>query len=275
MEHFWKGLNSTESQISAIPPERYGDRFVRFISGITKTRERAEIEKHQQLPSPTLVDASATDIVQSVEGTLDDPKLTGVNLLRDKTATNSSDPPGTDAVMARAEKAAEKSKRKGGNEKEVPDRSISAVRNVDGERGDMVTLPVIGEAAESGSANSRTPTPNHDLTPRRSGEDFRDYAATIGNAEMPSQSLGEVPPPTPPKTESNGQFRKSENINRGRERSPVSPPTPPKDEVRRVPSLDKELPSLPRASTNLSASPTRAQPEEMEGLRSRLEKMSA
>ncbi|KAF2100067.1 SAICAR synthase-like protein, partial [Rhizodiscina lignyota] len=44
-EHFWKGLSSPESQISAVPPERYGDRFVRFINGITKTREAAELEK--------------------------------------------------------------------------------------------------------------------------------------------------------------------------------------------------------------------------------------
>ncbi|KAF1352297.1 hypothetical protein BDV97DRAFT_293346, partial [Delphinella strobiligena] len=44
-EHFWKGMSAPEAQISAIPPERYGDRFIKFISGITKTRERAEYEK--------------------------------------------------------------------------------------------------------------------------------------------------------------------------------------------------------------------------------------
>jgi 1-phosphatidylinositol-4-phosphate 5-kinase len=45
MEHFFKGLANTESQISAIPPERYGDRFIKFITGVTKTKEAADREK--------------------------------------------------------------------------------------------------------------------------------------------------------------------------------------------------------------------------------------
>ncbi|KAI7666264.1 SAICAR synthase-like protein, partial [Hortaea werneckii] len=47
-EHLWKGLGGHESQISPIPPERYGDRFVKFISGITMSRERAEKERISQ-----------------------------------------------------------------------------------------------------------------------------------------------------------------------------------------------------------------------------------
>ena len=41
-EHFLKGLTNDEKQISAVPPDRYGDRFVRFINAITMTREAAE-----------------------------------------------------------------------------------------------------------------------------------------------------------------------------------------------------------------------------------------
>ncbi|KZF21776.1 SAICAR synthase-like protein, partial [Xylona heveae TC161] len=36
VEHLWKGLSHSKSQISAIPPEEYGDRFVKFITAITK-----------------------------------------------------------------------------------------------------------------------------------------------------------------------------------------------------------------------------------------------
>ncbi|KAL4894234.1 hypothetical protein BDV59DRAFT_16156 [Aspergillus ambiguus] len=42
MEHFFKGLSHDRSQISPVPPESYGDRFVKFIKGITMSKEEAE-----------------------------------------------------------------------------------------------------------------------------------------------------------------------------------------------------------------------------------------
>jgi len=44
-EHFFKALVQPEKEISAIPPVRYGARFVNFISGITVPRESAGGEK--------------------------------------------------------------------------------------------------------------------------------------------------------------------------------------------------------------------------------------
>ncbi|GAM43719.1 1-phosphatidylinositol-4-phosphate 5-kinase [Talaromyces pinophilus] len=41
-EHFWKGLSNSRSQISPIPPEQYGERFINFMEGITMSREEAE-----------------------------------------------------------------------------------------------------------------------------------------------------------------------------------------------------------------------------------------
>ncbi|QDS71353.1 hypothetical protein FKW77_002394 [Venturia effusa] len=52
VEHFFKGISNVESQISPIPPDRYGDRFVRFISGITKSIELALQEKADKVMSP-------------------------------------------------------------------------------------------------------------------------------------------------------------------------------------------------------------------------------
>lgn len=275
-------MSSPESQISAIPPERYGDRFIKFIAGITKTRERAEYEKEHP--------ETANDIglaVRRSEGTLDDPQLAGVNLLSPDINGN---PAGTEKVIRKAEKQAEKSRRHGANEEDVPDRSISSVRSPDGERQDLVTLPVIGEAAESGSANSASMTPQRSKESLRSlrGRNLEPHRAqhtVLGNAEMPNQSLGEVPPPTPPKSDGplSHPFAKPD-FERGRVPD-RPPPTPPKDErdmarlsgesrrsnISRE-SLDKALPHLPvpQASSTLSISPARASADEMERLRSRV-----
>ncbi|EPS45371.1 hypothetical protein H072_547 [Dactylellina haptotyla CBS 200.50] len=35
-EHFWKGLSQDKTEISAVPPQAYGDRFFRYISNIIK-----------------------------------------------------------------------------------------------------------------------------------------------------------------------------------------------------------------------------------------------
>ncbi|KAF5573798.1 polyketide synthase [Fusarium pseudoanthophilum] len=41
IEHFWKGLWHDRTQISAIPPQEYGERFLRFMEGITIVPEEA------------------------------------------------------------------------------------------------------------------------------------------------------------------------------------------------------------------------------------------
>ncbi|KAK4869794.1 hypothetical protein LT330_005518 [Penicillium expansum] len=42
LENFFKGLSHDRTQISPIPPETYGERFINFIKGITMSREEAE-----------------------------------------------------------------------------------------------------------------------------------------------------------------------------------------------------------------------------------------
>lgn len=42
IENFFKGLSHDRAQISPIPPENYGDRFIAFIKGITMSKEEAE-----------------------------------------------------------------------------------------------------------------------------------------------------------------------------------------------------------------------------------------
>ena len=207
--------------------------------------------------------------VRKVEGTLDDPQLAGVNM------TGDVNPAGTDKVMRKAEKQAEKSRRHGANEDDIPDRAISAVRSPDGERQDLITLPVIGEAAENGSSTSAA------MTPQRSKESLRGrnphpqpaYPAILNNAEVSSQTLGEVPPPTPPKSDGlfpGGGFDRARIPSR-------PPPTPPKDDDRDSvrlsrSSLDKDLPPVPKPQPSpiLSATPVRASEDDIEHLRARI-----
>lgn len=260
-------MGGNESQISPIPPERYGDRFIKFISGMTMSRERAE---HDRL-SKTLEAATGLILPPGIQPPIDDPHLGGCNLHQDK-----NNPPGTNRVIEKAERSAEKSMRRGADEKDVPERSLGAVGRDDS---DGAVLPVIGEAAESSSQVSRTPP---QATPRASHENFSrlrrshpNVKPIIGNANMPSESVGEVPPPTPPKQD--GAFEERE----GRPSwGGGPPPTPPKDDKYRgrlssdsrlsVESRDKELPSLPNVGNlKLSASPMRAERDDLAEVRNR------
>ncbi|RMY05816.1 hypothetical protein D0866_15142, partial [Hortaea werneckii] len=263
-EHLWKGLGGHESQISPIPPERYGDRFVKFISGITMSRERAEKERVSQ----SLENATGMQLPAGVEKTVDDPQLGGINIQRDRV-----NPAGTDKVIERAEKQAEKSRKHAIKEEDIPERSILAVRSSTGDHGDTATLPVIGEAAENASNPSRTPA---NATPTPSNEDRAhrkpQHQPVLGDANMPSDSVGEVPPPTPPKTDDSVESKEHYRAP-GRESTKsvdeggVPPPTPPKDDYTRGRLMGKDLPLPPVASMSFSHSPSRMVDEEMERAR--------
>ncbi|KAL3472672.1 hypothetical protein BJX99DRAFT_212589 [Aspergillus californicus] len=53
LEHFFKGLSSDRTQISPIPPEGYGDRFLNFIRRITLSREEADRCQESQAAEQT------------------------------------------------------------------------------------------------------------------------------------------------------------------------------------------------------------------------------
>lgn len=245
-------MGGHESQISPIPPERYGDRFIRFISGITMSRERAE----QVRLSEALAGSAGIRVPSGLEGTIDDPRLGGVNIRRDRT-----NPPGTAEVMEKAELSAERSRMHGDTEDGVPDRSLTTVRSpVDGQ--EAATLPVIGEAAENASNASRTPSR---VTPTPSREDIPMHeSVVIGNANLQPEQVGAVPPPTPPKMD--GWVDGDETEHHGRD---VAPPTPPKADRRS--RYDKDLPLPPVATKVFSHSPSRMADEELERARRKVE----
>lgn len=103
------------------------------------SRERAE---HDRL-SKTLEAATGLILPPGIQPPIDDPVLGGCNLHSDRT-----NPPGTNRVIEKAERTAERTMRHGADELSVPDRSMGAVGQ-DSEGG--AVLPVIGEAGESNS----------------------------------------------------------------------------------------------------------------------------
>lgn len=118
MENFWRGLSQPKDQVSAIPPEGYGDRFFRFISGHVKSPEEAAREK-------------ATRENSAAEG------LTG------------------NEVLDRAREVAGVTERHGANESDRPNRGLSTVRSPSVDRTGAI-LPVVEEAGEGSSARTRS-----------------------------------------------------------------------------------------------------------------------
>lgn len=126
-ENFWKGMSNNKTQISPIPPESYGDRFIKFISGTTMTRE----EQDRQMDSG-----------EQLDGSLDVKRRASVPASR-KSYENK--------VVEKAEKGAQRSEQEGATEDPQRDRTLSTMRSPSVERGGA-TLPVV---EEDGEANSR------------------------------------------------------------------------------------------------------------------------
>ncbi|KFY41404.1 hypothetical protein V494_03024 [Pseudogymnoascus sp. VKM F-4513 (FW-928)] len=56
LENFWKGLSHDKQQISPIPPLPYGERFIKFIMDITKSREEVRDEVREDTREETRED---------------------------------------------------------------------------------------------------------------------------------------------------------------------------------------------------------------------------
>ncbi|KAL1601708.1 Phosphatidylinositol-4-phosphate 5-kinase [Paraconiothyrium brasiliense] len=226
IEHRWKGLMNEESQISAIPPERYGDRFLKFISSVTKTREAAEREKAEESAH-----------------TQNDPVLAGINDTR-------SERESTEKVLHKAHSQAELTKRHGASEEDIPMREMRIVRSPSAERGELgTTLPVVEEAQETsstGGRSARSTDTNLAAPPLRQ----EDRGVQNGSRDR-DQSHGR-PPPTPPKDLGTGASEERPPTppkDPGYNQRHSGPPTPPKEERERGRGKDKELPHLPPMET--------------------------
>ena len=163
-------MSANKSQISPIPPEGYGDRFVKFITGITMTKEESE--------------RIAADGTHGQDG----HRQSYSHLSRSS----------TDRVMEKAEKQVRKAEDRGMTEDGAPsDRTLGAVRSPSAERTAGVggaTLPIVEEAGEGASTGGRS---------GRSHETVDEESTACGtqtpNGKATGPPLGGRPPPTPPK----------------------------------------------------------------------------
>ena len=177
-------MSSPKSQISPVPPESYGERFIKFITTITKSREEVERGRLSDgLP----------------ELSLEAQRLSG-HLSRSSTDR---------IVMEKAERQAQaqaqarKPEKDLGPEEEKAERTLGTVRSPSAERSNGIagaTLPVVEEAGEAGSTSGRSRESNaaeEVLSPvpgdGRAQSDVD--GASLGRTESPTLGSGPVPGP--------------------------------------------------------------------------------
>ncbi|KAF4126118.1 1-phosphatidylinositol-4-phosphate 5-kinase, partial [Geosmithia morbida] len=242
IEHFWKGLTSDRSQISALPPDQYGDRFYQFIEGVTMSSEEAHREAQR------LDEEMAAEAERELEEQREQ---------REQRQRSSRDgppppvpdhlppaPPGThDSTMARASRAAVRSEENGASEKHVPERTLRTIApphsSSSGEKRDSAmlepVLPVVEEAGENGNGNGGDASR---LTPRNSRDKNLYGPTTPSRMQAPTRA----PPPTPPKTATgtgaDSEKEKAESVDSGYHAS--GQPRLSRESVR-----NKTLPPLP------------------------------
>lgn len=152
-------MGAPKNQISPIPPESYGERFKKFIAGLTMTKE----DQEREVRSSEQVDGST-----SMSNTTN--QRSSFNLSRKS----------TDRVIENAEKQARKSEERGAVEDERRDRTLSAKRSPSAERANGVTtiLPVVEEDRE---ASSREESLMNERRPSSTGRADEHMVATTAS----------------------------------------------------------------------------------------------
>ncbi|KAK3689638.1 hypothetical protein B0T22DRAFT_175697 [Podospora appendiculata] len=236
LEHFWKGFSNDRHQISALPPQEYGERFFNFISGITMSPEEAARVAQEK-------DAAAAAAAAAEER----ERLDNDNAGRRSSSAippvpNYSPPPPptslpaerrspqVEATLQKAEHEARKSERHGGvSEEDIPDRTLrTTVSPPAGSSGNTKNahghasspserlanqasiLPVVEETAECTSTGNRSRNSHasslvteDDFRPLTPAKDGEEREAGFGNPLLRghgSGNKGRGPPPTPPKS---------------------------------------------------------------------------
>ena len=175
VEHFWKGMSNNKSQISPIPPEPYGDRFVSFISGLTKPKEEQRRE--------------------------DDSGEQGDGSIRQSASWPASRKSHEKKVVEKAERQAERSEKDGATEEPQRDRAIGTIRSPSAERSSGThgaTLPVVeedGEASREDVSASATIGRGPPVSlPRKDGETDDTRLPSIPNFNRLSMGLTSTTP---------------------------------------------------------------------------------
>ncbi|KAI3339436.1 hypothetical protein F4824DRAFT_44327 [Ustulina deusta] len=190
LEHFWKGLSNDRTQISALPPDEYGDRFLKFMSGITMSPEEAAREQSDRAA------AAAVAIPSAVEGQHLPPMPTYLPPAPPEMRSPTSPEP--NPTVEKAFRLATMRGKDIAEEDEVPERKITtSVAPPTGRTNSHTVLPVVEESAEAASLGGRSQrestTEHRPFTP--SPRERQD-----GFTDLGPHGIGGRGPPTPPKT---------------------------------------------------------------------------
>ncbi|KAI1420438.1 hypothetical protein F5Y12DRAFT_128975 [Xylaria sp. FL1777] len=190
LEHFWKGLSNDRTQISALPPEEYGDRFMKFMSGITMTPEEAAREHNDRAA------AAGTTMSAIVEGQA--PPSMPTYLPPAPPDMRSPTSPEPNPTVEKAFRLATKREKDIAEEDQVPERKITtSVAPPTGRTNSHTVLPVVEESAEAASlgglSRGESTSEPRPFTPSPS-------ARQDGFTDLGPHGIGGRGPPTPPKT---------------------------------------------------------------------------
>ncbi|KAH7146372.1 hypothetical protein EDB81DRAFT_489163 [Dactylonectria macrodidyma] len=169
IENFWKGLGSDKTQISALPPEQYGDRFYHFIEGVTMSTEEAHREAQRR--DQEMIEAQGSNQRVSSWNSRRRSQVIPPMPTHIPPAPPGRTSDGQDAV----ERAMREAEADPHAEKNIPDRTLTtAARDT---RDSMQREPILPVVEEAGETRPETPP--------------KDY-----NKSLPPTR---APPPTPPK----------------------------------------------------------------------------
>ncbi|CAJ2509118.1 Uu.00g141440.m01.CDS01 [Anthostomella pinea] len=249
IEHFWKGLSSDRTQISALPPDEYGDRFLKFMSGITMSPEEAERDRHDREAAAAV--AASSSMAEAVNSNPDPPHQTKSHSAPPAPTYLPPAPPGMrsprspepNPTVEKALKMATRKEKDVAKEEQVPDRMITtAPMPTNARTNSHAVLPVVEESAEAASLGGRSQgdsaSGQRPFTPAPSGRQD-------GFTDLGPHGIGGRGPPTPPKTsylEADGAYAAS------RKRSGSGGGSFGRMLRHRISreSLDKALPPLPQ-----------------------------
>ncbi|KAI0114246.1 SAICAR synthase-like protein [Hypoxylon sp. NC0597] len=245
IEHFWKGLSHDRSQISALPPDEYGDRFIKFMSGITMSPEEAARDAHDREAAAVLTSA---EMERTKQDTLQAPGSSSAPpapsyLPPAPPGMRSPGSPEPNPVIEKALKKATKKEKDVAKEEQVPERKITTAVSPGSRANSHAVLPVVEETAEAGSVGGRSrddsATGSRPYTP--SPTERQDGFTNLG-----PHGIGGKGPPTPPKT---SYLEPDDGYAERRKRSNSSGGSGGLRFLRKMisrESLDKALPPVPK-----------------------------
>ncbi len=197
----------------------YGDRFIQFIEGITKSREEAA--RDAQAPANTTLPHTNSN-------PLSHRNITSLDSARRSDSDNLNRGSGSNATIQRNEHEAHKSERRGDDEMHRPEpRRITAIRSPSAERTNGAQgqiLPVVEEMGEASSTGGRSREgEENDPRPLTPAKDYDNDGRPVTPAKdhMPNgvvrkmisrSSLDKELPPIPPKVASPAPMTEQESL---------------------------------------------------------------